>query len=75
MAGKKPAKAVAGQAKQVIKDPALYGQQFMFYGMKVAPSVCQACGKKTIRGMIRIKQEKNYCSERCALSVAVEEAS
>lgn len=74
MAGKKPAKAIAGQAKQVQKDPALYGQQVMFYGMKIAPSTCHSCGRKTIRGMIRIKQDKNYCSEKCALSV-VEEAS
>jgi hypothetical protein len=74
MAGKKPAKPMAGQAKQVQKDPSVYGHQFMFYGMKVAPSICQSCGRKTVRGMIRIKQDKNYCSEKCALS-AVEEAS
>ena len=67
MAGKKPAKPIAGQAKQVQKDPAIYGQQAMFYGMKTAPCICFSCGRTTVRGMIRIKQEKNYCSEKCAL--------
>jgi hypothetical protein len=74
MAGKKPAKAIAGQSKQVVKDPAIYGQQTMFWGMKAAPCVCDECSKKIVRGMIRVKKDKNYCSEKCALASTPAEA-
>lgn len=68
MASKKPAKPIAGQTKQPVKDPAVYGQLVLFYGMKSAPSFCAQCGRKTVRGMIRIKADKHYCSEACAVS-------
>jgi hypothetical protein len=66
MAGKKPAKPIAGQAKQAVQDPAVYGVQVKFLGFKGSSSVCSKCNKETIRGMIRIKQEKDYCSAGCA---------
>jgi hypothetical protein len=66
MAGKKPAKPMAGQSKQPTLDPAVYGVQVKFLGFKGSGSVCSKCNKETIRGMIRIKQEKDYCSLRCA---------
>jgi hypothetical protein len=74
MAGKKPAKAIAGQTKQAAKDPAVYGQQTMFWGMKLAPSICPMCARKTVRGMVRVKQEKIYCSEKCAVASTPVEA-
>jgi hypothetical protein len=67
MAGKKPAKPMAGQSKQVMQDPAIYGQSVKVYGTASAYYECCECGNKTIRGMIRIKGDKNYCSVGCAL--------
>jgi hypothetical protein len=68
MAGKKPAKPMAGQSKQIIQDPAIYGLRVKFLGSKGASSICSKCNKETIRGMIRVKDEKNYCSAGCASS-------
>jgi hypothetical protein len=68
MAGKKPAKPMAGQLKQIALDPAVYGLQVKFLGSKGFGSICSKCNKETIRGMIRIKNEKNYCSVGCASS-------
>jgi hypothetical protein len=66
MAGKKPAKPMAGQSRQVVQDPAIYGQPVKIYGSASAYSECAECGNKTIRGMVRVKGDKNYCSVRCA---------
>jgi hypothetical protein len=66
MAGKKPAKPMAGQSKQTIQDPAIYGQPVKIYGTASAYSQCPECGNKTIRGIVRLKNDKNYCSVRCA---------
>jgi hypothetical protein len=74
MAPKKPAKPIAGQVKQAVKDPAIYGQQTMFWGMKAAPGACAECAKRIVRGMVRVKQEKIYCSERCVLASTPVEA-
>jgi hypothetical protein len=68
MAGKKPAKPMAGQSKQIALDPAVYGLQVKFLGSKGFGSICSKCNKETIRGMIRIKEEKDYCSAGCASS-------
>jgi len=68
MAGKKPKKPVAGQIRQKVKDPAISGAQVLFLGSKGCSSVCAKCGKSTTRGMIRIKNEKNYCSKGCAFT-------
>jgi len=68
MAAKKPAKPVAGQIKQTVQDPAIYGTQVLFLGSKGSSSICAKCGKSTTRGMIRIKNEKNYCSKGCAFT-------
>lgn len=67
MAGKKPAKPIAGQSRQVAQDPAIYGQPVKIYGTANAYSQCPECGSKTIRGIVRSKNEKNYCSVRCAV--------
>jgi hypothetical protein len=74
MAPKKPAKPIAGQTKQAVKDPAIYGQLTMFWGMRIAPCMCEGCAKRIVRGMIRVKQEKSYCSEKCALASTPVEA-
>jgi hypothetical protein len=66
MAGKKPAKPMAGQAKQIVQDPAVYGSMVKFMGTKTATSVCARCGKVTVNGMIRVKEDKSYCSGGCA---------
>lgn len=68
MAGKKPAKPMAGQSKQVVLDPATYGQLIKYVGTKLTPCSCKSCGKKTVRGMVRLKGEDYFCSETCAKS-------
>ena len=68
MAPKKPAKPIAGQVKQAVKDPAIYGQQTMFWGTKISPTTCPQCARKMVRGMVRVKQDKIYCSETCAVA-------
>lgn len=62
---KKPAKPIAGQSKKVVQDPAIYGIQVRFVGSADAFSECAVCGKKTVRGMIRLKEDNHYCSVRC----------
>jgi|688.fasta_scaffold519492_2 hypothetical protein len=67
MAGKKPAKPVAGQSKvQQILDPSIYGTLFKVFGTKNSPSVCSYCSRQSVRGMIRIRGEESFCSIRCA---------
>lgn len=68
MAGKKPAKPMAGQSKQTVLDPAIYGQLVKYVGSKSTPCSCKSCGNKTIRGMVRLKGENFFCSETCAKS-------
>jgi hypothetical protein len=68
MAGKKPAKPMASQAKQAVKDPAIYGSSMMYIGSKNAPNKCPKCGKHTVRGMVRQKGDALFCSEICAKS-------
>lgn len=67
MAGKKPAKPMAGQSKTAKLDPAIYGNLVRFVGTKDAGSECVECGRKTIRGMIRLKDAgQEFCSSGCA---------
>lgn len=68
MASKKPAKPIAGQAKQPVQDPAIYGSLLMFSGSKNAACSCAKCGKLTVRGMVRVKNDNYYCSIRCTLN-------
>ena len=68
MAAKKPNKQAVVQIKQTVQDPAIYGAQVLFLGSKGSSSTCTKCGKSTTRGMIRIKNDKNYCSKGCAFS-------
>lgn len=65
MAGKKPAKPMAGQGKQEVLDPAVYGTQIKYLGDKSSPCTCPTCGRSTIRGMVRMKGQEFYCSVRC----------
>ena len=66
MAGKKPAKPMAGQSKQPVQDPAVYGTPMMYIGMKTSPSECATCGKNTVRGIVRHKNDSFFCSAGCA---------
>lgn len=68
MAGKKPAKPMAGQSKQIVQDPAVYGTMMMYIGSKQSPCKCAKCGKETVRGMVRYKGDAFLCSETCAKS-------
>jgi hypothetical protein len=65
MAGKKPAKPMAGQGKQVTLDPSIYGQSIKISGNKASPTSCNKCGRSVIRGMMRILGDKFYCSITC----------
>lgn len=69
MAGKKPAKPIAGQSRQQIEDPAIYGVQTMFWGSKNARCICDKCGRQIVRGMIRVLGESRYCSKLCVTFV------
>lgn len=66
MAGKKPAKPIAGQSKQPVQDPAIFGSPIQYLGFKDSPSVCVQCGRQTIRGIIRMKGNLSFCSASCA---------
>lgn len=68
MAGKKPAKPMAGQSKQVVLDTAVYGSQIKYIGTKNSPTTCPSCGRQTIRGMVRQKGSDFFCSAVCAKS-------
>lgn len=68
MAGKKPAKPMAGQRKEVTLDPTLYGTQVLYVGSKDSPAKCPKCGKNTVRGMVRMKNSNFYCSVVCVES-------
>lgn len=65
MAGKKPAKPMAGQGKQVELDPQIYGQLVKFIGTKDAPCSCTNCGRSIVRGMVRLLGDKYFCSVTC----------
>lgn len=67
-AKKKPAKPIAGQIKQPVQDPAIYGVMTKFVGSKNASCSCDKCGKITVRGMMRMKNNNYYCSLKCAAS-------
>ena len=66
MAGKKPAKVMAGTTKQLVLDPAIYGISVKYYGTKNSPMVCPSCNKPSVRGMVRVRGEEMLCSLRCA---------
>lgn len=66
MSKKKPAKPIAGQSKLPVLDPAVYGVTLKFFGSKNSACACNKCGKLTVRGMVRIKNDNYYCSMRCA---------
>lgn len=68
MSKKKPAKPMAGQSKQPVQDPAVYGVLTRYLGVLGAHAICGTCGKKTVRGMIRVKGSDFYCSSGCASS-------
>lgn len=66
MAGKKPAKAMAGQGHKA-QDPAIYGSPMKYIGTSTSPFICPKCNKKTIRGMLRVKPTgETVCSITCA---------
>jgi hypothetical protein len=66
MAGKKPAKPMAGQAKQKVQDPEVYGSLVKFIGSKQSPCTCTQCGRQVVRGMVRMRKESFFCSANCA---------
>lgn len=66
MAGKKPAKTQAGQSRAIVQDPAIYGSPVRYVGVKGSFVECETCGKKTGRGMIRIKNDRIFCCAGCA---------
>lgn len=68
MASKRPAKPIANQTKQAVKDPAVYGSSMMYIGSKNARNKCPKCGTHTVRGMVRYKENAFFCSETCAKS-------
>lgn len=67
MAGKKPAKPIAGQSKSTaVLDPATYGSLIKFHGSKNAKCSCGTCAKEIVSGMVREKGGAFYCSTVCA---------
>jgi hypothetical protein len=51
--------------KQVVLDPVMYGTLIKYVGAAGAYSECDNCGKKTVRGMVRMKGDLMYCSITC----------
>jgi hypothetical protein len=37
--------------------------------------VCATCAARTIRGMIRVFEDANYCSKRCVTAATTKEAT
>ena len=68
MTGKRPAKPIAGQIKQTVKDPAVYGATVMYFGSKSSTNKCPTCGQNTVRGILRQKEQLFFCSGTCAKS-------
>jgi hypothetical protein len=66
MAGKKPAKPMAGQSRQTVQDPAVYGSIVKFIGTKASPCICGACKRSIVRGIVRAKGDSFFCSATCA---------
>jgi hypothetical protein len=66
MAGKKPAKPMAGQSKTPVLDPAIYGAKIRFIGIGGSTAECGTCRSITKNGMMRYKGEKFYCNTKCA---------
>lgn len=66
MASKKPARAMSGQTKQTILDPAIYGIVVKYIGDKNSPTKCFNCNRSIVRGMIRVRGEEYICSLTCA---------
>lgn len=73
MAGKKPAKPMAGQNKKADLDPSIYGQLIKFVGSKDAQCSCTKCGRSVVRGMVRILGDNFYCSITCMKPKQAEE--
>lgn len=64
MAGKKPAKTMAGQGKD--NNNTLAGKAVMYFGSKNAePFTCPTCNRSLIRGIIYEENNNSYCSRNC----------
>lgn len=64
MAGKKPAKPIAGQSRDMSK--ALPGKAVKFFGLANAqPFVCPTCSRELVKGIIYEENNSAYCSRVC----------
>ena len=76
MAGKKPAKPIAGKNTQHKLDAALYGTEVRYMGSKSSAATCPSCRRSIVRGMMRLKGSDFYCSVRCvSMTIPKEEPS
>ena len=68
MAGKKPAKPIAGQNRD--KGPQLPGKAVKFFGAaNTAPFVCPTCSRELTKGIVYEDNSKMYCKRGCIPSV------
>ena len=64
MAGKKPAKPIAGQNRD--KEPKLPGKAVMYVGSKNAVAFCcPTCNRTFNRGIFFEENSIGYCTRRC----------
>ena len=64
MAGKKPAKPMAGQSKDMSKS--LPGKAVMYFGSKYAEKfVCPKCKRSLVKGIIYEENNSSFCSRTC----------
>lgn len=75
MAGKKPAKPIAGKNTQQKLDVGLYGAEVKYMGGKSSPAICPSCHRSIVRGMMRLKGDNFYCSIKCVSKTITVEAS
>lgn len=69
MAGKKPAKPIAGQSRDTSK--LLPGKAVKYYGSKGAQAfICPTCSRELIKGIIYEDGSASYCSRICIPKVA-----
>lgn len=64
MAGKKPAKPMAGQSNDPSKK--LPGKATMFFGSSLsAPFICPTCNRSLTKGIVYEELNAMYCTRGC----------
>lgn len=72
---KRTVQAPVAAPKQKALDPSTHGTLVKYIGALGASAECDNCGRKTVRGMVRVKNDLYYCSVTCIESTIPKEIS